>query len=215
MSDREKAKEERRDLIVGAAIECFIKNGIHQTGIREIAEHANVSLGNLYNHFSGKDALIAEIALLDGQGLARFAEELVGAQAPHAAIAKFVDEYLDYVSRTENAFLTIDIIAETLRNPTVAEQFETNRRGLEDAISVAIGRGISEGVLREQISIDETVKLILDAIEGLGLRSGLARKKPSKEARATLQEMIFRMLSTCPNKTTSGAFLKSGSRPSG
>ncbi len=198
MSGREKAKTERRQLIVGAAIECFIKNGMHQTGIREIAEHAGVSLGNLYNHFSSKDALIAEIALLDGEGLERFTKALAANEAPLSAISEFVDEYLDYVSQTENTFLTIDIVAEALRNPTVAEQFDANQRKLADALSTTIGRGIAQGMMREQISIDETVKLILDAIEGLGLRSGLARKKPSKEARATLQEMIFRMLSQHP-----------------
>ena len=195
MSDREKTKTTRRHIIVRAAIECFIKNGMHQTGIREIAEHAGVSLGNLYNHFSGKDALIAEIAVLDGEDLERFAEALDTNDAPLVAIPEFVDEYLDYVSRPENAFLTIDIISEALRNPAVAEQFETNRRRLAGAISTTIDRGISAGDMRKQISIDETVKLILDAIEGLGLRSSMAGKKPSKKARSTLQEMIFRMLS--------------------
>lgn len=195
MGEREKAKVERRHLIVSAAIECFIKNGIHQTGIREIAEHANVSLGNLYNYFSGKDELIAEIAVLDGKGLERFATALDTSKDPLTAMRKFVNDYLDYVSQAENAVLTIDIIAEALRNPTIAEQFELNRRTLVAALSATIKRGVSEGVMREKISIDETVKLLLDAIEGLGLRSGLAQMKPTKNARKTLQEFIFRMLS--------------------
>lgn len=196
MSDRKNAKIERRRLIMNAAIECFIRNGIHQTGIREIAEQANVSLGNLYNHFSGKDELIAEIAVLDAEALNRLAMALDESEKPLVAMRRFVDRYLDYVSQTENAVLTIDLIAEALRNPTVAKHFETNRRKLLDALSATINRGILVGVMREQISIDETVKLILDAIEGLGLRSGLAKAKPSKSARNALQEMIFRTLSS-------------------
>lgn len=198
MSNREEAKAERRHLIVGAAIECFIKNGIHQTGIREIAEHAGVSLGNLYNHFSGKDALIAEIAVLDGLGIERFTKALDGAENSLVAIRKFVDGYLDYVSQTENAVLTIDLIAEALRNPTVAKHFDSNRSKLIDTLSATIERGISAGDIRDQVNVDETIKLLLDAIEGLGLRVGLKGSKPSANARDTLQEMIFRMLSSRP-----------------
>ena len=167
MNKREKGKAERRNLIVNTAIECFIRNGIHKTGIREIAKEANVSLGNMYNHFSSKHELIAEIAAVDKR---------------------------DYVSVFENAVLTIDIIAESIRNPIVAEQFESNRRNLCDAVTATIKKGISEGVMRDQISIDDTVKLLLDAIEGLGLRNGLAQIKPSTVERKTLQEMIFRMI---------------------
>lgn len=196
MNEREKAKAKRRYLIVTAAIECFVKNGIHQTGIRDIAKQANVSLGNLYNHFSGKEELIAEIALLDGQGLEWFAKELDTSVSPDIAMRNFVNDYLDYVSQTENAFLTIDILAEALRNPTVAEQFESNRSRLSLALFSTIERGILEGVMRKEICIEETVGLLLDAIEGLGLRSGLAGKKASKNARKTLQDMTFRMLST-------------------
>jgi AcrR family transcriptional regulator len=195
MSEREEAKAKRRHLIVSAAIECFIKNGIHQTGIREIAELADVSLGNLYNHFAGKDELIAEIAVLEGGELDQFAEMLDADKDPLMAIGKFVDGYLDYASQTENAVLTIDIIAEALRKPAIAEQFELNRLALVVALSGTIKRGVSGGVIREKINIEETVRLILDAIEGLGLRCGLDQIKPPKTARKTLQEFIFRMLS--------------------
>jgi TetR/AcrR family transcriptional repressor of uid operon len=195
MSEREEAKAKRRHLIVSAAIECFIKNGIHQTGIRDIAELAGVSLGNLYNHFAGKDELIAEIAVLEGKELDQFAKMLDANEDAVMAIRKFADGYLDYVSQAENTVLTIEIIAEALRKPAIAEQFESNRLALVVALCETIKRGVSEGVMREKINIDETVRLLLDAIEGLGLRCGLDQIKPSKTARETLQEFIFRMLS--------------------
>ncbi|USG61116.1 TetR/AcrR family transcriptional regulator [Sneathiella marina] len=195
MNTRKKAKEERRALIVEAAVICFIRKGIHQTGIRDIAEQANVSLGNLYNHFPGKDALIAEIARLDGMDLEQFATELDISEDPGTAIARFVDGYLDYVSSTENAVLTIDITAEAIRNPAIAKQFDVNRQRLMDVLSATIIRGNSQGIMRSGLHIEESVDLILDAIEGLGMRAGLTGRKPSKKARKTLHDMIFRMLS--------------------
>jgi TetR/AcrR family transcriptional repressor of uid operon len=116
MSEREDAKAKRRHLIISAAIECFINNGIHQTGIRDIAELAGVSLGNLYNHFAGKDELIAEIAVLEGKELDEFAKMLDANKDALMAIREFVNGYLDYASKAENAILTIDIIAEALRS---------------------------------------------------------------------------------------------------
>ena len=194
MNKRLKATEERRNLIVSAAIECFIENGIHQTGIRDIAAKANVSLGNMYNHFSSKDELITEIAFMDGQVLEQFTNAMNSMEDPSILIFTFVDNYLDYVSEVENAYLTIDIIAETLRNPKVAKQFELNKEKLTKALYTTVKRGIVEGTMQEQLCIEETVKLLLDIIESLGLRCGLTHKKPSDIARKTLQEMVFKML---------------------
>lgn len=51
-----------RDKIVEAALHSFTHKGFHQTSMRDIALAAGVSVGNLYNHFAGKEALIDEIA---------------------------------------------------------------------------------------------------------------------------------------------------------
>lgn len=195
MTATKPTKAIRRALIMNAAITCFIHKGMHQTGMRDIAKQANISLGNLYNYFSSKNDLIAEIAVLDGEGLDIFATALNANADALMAMREFIDDYLDYMCSVENSFLTIDIIAESLRNPAIAKQFEINRTKLLDALVATIKHGMSENSIRQDISdIEETVKLILDAIEGLGLRCGLANTTPSQTARDTLHDMIFRML---------------------
>ena len=62
---RSKAVARRREQILEAAVTCFIENGYHQTGVRDIARRAGISLGNLYNHFPGKHDVLAEIAALE------------------------------------------------------------------------------------------------------------------------------------------------------
>ncbi len=49
---------------IEAAIVFFINKGFHATSMRDIANQANVSLGNPYTDFSGKQQLIAEVAEL-------------------------------------------------------------------------------------------------------------------------------------------------------
>ena len=47
--------ERTRALIIQAAHQLFIKQGYHGTSMRQIADHAGISLGAVYNHFSGKE----------------------------------------------------------------------------------------------------------------------------------------------------------------
>lgn len=47
--------------ILDAANRLFCKKGFHGTSTREVAEAAGVSLGNIYNHFKGKEELFAAL----------------------------------------------------------------------------------------------------------------------------------------------------------
>lgn len=53
--------ETTRLAIEDAAIELFIKQGYHATSMRQIAEHAGLALGGIYNHFASKDEIFEAI----------------------------------------------------------------------------------------------------------------------------------------------------------
>src|SRR5687767_12837608 len=53
--------EEKKAHIEKAARELFIRRGFHATPMRQIAAHAGVSLGNLYNYYRTKEELLASI----------------------------------------------------------------------------------------------------------------------------------------------------------
>ena len=55
--------EVTRLAIEDAAIELFLEHGYHATSMREIADHAGLALGGIYNHFKSKD----EIFLLNNK----------------------------------------------------------------------------------------------------------------------------------------------------
>ena len=60
---REEKSERSRRLVLDAALKLFSKCGYRGTSVREIAEKAKVSIGNLYHHFPDKEAIFR--ALLD------------------------------------------------------------------------------------------------------------------------------------------------------
>jgi len=51
-------RENKRRKILDSAIECFATKGYHAVSISELAAHAGVSKGLMYNYFKSKDELL-------------------------------------------------------------------------------------------------------------------------------------------------------------
>ncbi|HBE43015.1 MAG TPA: hypothetical protein DDW27_17790 [Bacteroidales bacterium] len=54
-------REEKKALIMDTALSLFANLGYHATTINNIAKHAGISKGLLYNYFTGKEELLTEI----------------------------------------------------------------------------------------------------------------------------------------------------------
>ncbi len=57
----EKAAERKKGRIEDAAKQLFIRQGFHATSMRNIAARAGTSLGNLYNYYPTKEAILDSI----------------------------------------------------------------------------------------------------------------------------------------------------------
>lgn len=160
----------RKLKIVDAAVTCFLEKGYHQTGVRDIVRQAGISLGNLYNHFKGKEAILVFIAEIEGQVLSDFIDRLSDNDDPRATLGWFSTGYAAYVSLPENALLGVEILTEALRNPAIADVFGRNRNRLIAALAGCITQGTKSGVFAPRIDPRIVACIILDALEGQGLR---------------------------------------------
>jgi len=61
MPARHTSAQHTRERILSKAHRLFTRRGYHGTSMRRIAREAGVSLGNLYNHFRGKEALFTTV----------------------------------------------------------------------------------------------------------------------------------------------------------
>ncbi len=177
---RGKAAAKRRSKILDAAMMCFLESGYHQTGVRDIAKRAGISLGNLYNHFPGKHDVLAEIAALERAELEPFLKLLAGAAPATEILDTFIARYGKYLAAPENIILTIEISSEAIRKPDIGEMFLVNRSVLVAALASVIQRGVSEGAFRATLDPSETSQLIIELIEGSAYRSvlgGVAMRK--------------------------------------
>lgn len=190
MTDKEKPIHPRKIEIVHAAVTCFLERGYHQTGVRDIAKQAEVSLGNLYNHFKGKEAVLAFIAEIEGEELAGFIDLLSEPDDPQAALEQFIGDYAEYVSRPENALLGVEILTEALRNPVIADVFGKNRSLLIEALVRCLNIGARLGVFAPYDDQREVACMVLDTLEGHGLRS-LSKKASGEIGIQTLRSIIL------------------------
>ncbi|MEM1081345.1 MAG: TetR/AcrR family transcriptional regulator [Pseudomonadota bacterium] len=171
---RQQAAAKRRAMILDAAVLCFIEQGYHQSGVRDIAKRAGVSLGNLYNHFPGKHDMLAEIAAVERSELEPFLALLEKPQPAQQILDRFVSRYVRYIGQAESVILSIEITSEAIRKPDIGELFLQNRNQLVTALDTFIQRGVAEGAFRTLKSTKETAHLIVELIEGTAYRSVLS-----------------------------------------
>lgn len=191
---RPESVDARRRHIVETAVICFIEQGFHQTGIRDIARRAGVSLGNIYNHFSGKNELIAEIAALEAEELSELQDALAGTGNPQKALETFIDDYLVLCSDPDYAALTIEIMAEATRNPQISKGFLNNRENLLKALERQIAEARRDRPGPPDLSERGCAEFLVDLIEGLAMRLAFAGKKPSKKDRNGLKTVLKKLL---------------------
>lgn len=56
------AQLQRREEIMRSALACFKRKGFHNVSMADIAREDGMSVGNLYNFFENKDAIIEAFA---------------------------------------------------------------------------------------------------------------------------------------------------------
>ena len=184
-----KGTVERRQQILEAAITCFIQQGYHQTGMRDVATQAGVSLGNVYNHFVGKEEILTTIAGLEAEELAVFVSQLRGEGAPTLRLERFVADYSAYCRLPENALLGLEIVAAAAREQKIAVLFMDNRQELIEAL-VALVAELRQSD-DDHAAMREVASLLLDAIEGQAIRMIIEGRKPNKSEMSTLQRFAF------------------------
>ncbi|HEL4112169.1 TPA: TetR/AcrR family transcriptional regulator [Stenotrophomonas maltophilia] len=165
--------EQRIAQILQAALRCFLAKGFHQTSMRDIAQAAGVSLGNLYNHFPGKEAIILAVAVAESEELAPLLQRLAASEGERAQVLAFLRDFHALCRQPEWATLAVEVLAESARDPAVAEAFAANRRQLQQVLADALQRVAQRERRRPALAPALQAQVLLDAIESDALRRGL------------------------------------------
>jgi AcrR family transcriptional regulator len=113
--------EARRQQILDAAGACVRRAGFHGASMAEIAQAADLSVGQIYRYFANKEAIIA--AIVD-QDLAEMREKFAELEASGEPVAQtMIDTCAEAIDRhyeADRVALSLEVLAEAARNPRVA-----------------------------------------------------------------------------------------------
>ncbi|WP_120634931.1 TetR/AcrR family transcriptional regulator [Ruegeria sp. EL01] len=186
---RDIATAKRRDQILEAAVICFLEQGYHQTGVRDIAARAGVSLGNLYNHFPSKHDVLVEIARLERKDVDPFLEMLMKPSPAAKVLDKFLGAYAKYLSAPENVILSLEITSEAIRQPDIAKLFLDTRAHLIATLTTLIERGVVEGDFRSVPNAVQVSQLIVEILESSAERSVFS-KTPMRKIIGSVKDFV-------------------------
>jgi AcrR family transcriptional regulator len=127
---------ERQRSIVEAATEVFAKRGFEGARIEEIAEAAGVSKALIYEHFSGKRELYAQIMRAGTEeSLKRTLEATAGAEGSVEIMQRALGAFLDFVAEDPNRWRVIE---QEVSDPEIMALDQGQQRQSERAIAALL-----------------------------------------------------------------------------
>lgn len=128
---REREHRDRRSAILQAARTVFADKGYREATLDDIAEHAELAKGTLYNYFRNKEDLFGQVVLSLLDDVKGIAEEAVGeSDSAHAAYQRYAANSMTYYRANRDILL---IVAREL-NPIRLREEEGHAPGFFDRV---------------------------------------------------------------------------------
>jgi AcrR family transcriptional regulator len=143
-----------RERVVAAARRMFIERGL-DVPMADIAERAGVGVGTLYRRFPSRDDLIAAIFTSEMRAYADTAEQALSDPDPWQAVAGLLYRVCEWQAEDQGFS---DILLTPL--PQVPE-VERQRDRFYYAISAVVERARTAGEIREDVTADDGVLLLI------------------------------------------------------
>jgi len=145
MSD---VKENRKDDIFNAAVECFNENGYYKASMDMIAERAKMTKRGLYYHFKSKDELFIELFhYMNKKYYAQIPSYVTEINDPEERLMHFVkiaNKVL--IENTDFLKFTHEFMSIGLRKPSIREVMTSYYNDQVEKVRITIESGIKSGL---------------------------------------------------------------------
>jgi AcrR family transcriptional regulator len=163
--DREAAV---RDRIIRAALEVFAET------IADVVRRSGLSVGAIYTHFSGKEALFLHSCdHVSGRGLEELATRLATAAGTADRLRLAIAFYIESIDQFEGETGQVALLAawaEAEAEPGVREMLVRRRERLVGAAHMLIQDGVTQGELPAWLDVDGIARAFLAMLDGLLLQ---------------------------------------------
>jgi TetR/AcrR family fatty acid metabolism transcriptional regulator len=147
--DRPTSAEEKRRVILDAAVRVFARDGFHTSRVGDIAEEAGVAHGLLYHYFSSKDEVLLTVFSENWSDLLVRFEAVEASEEPADEKLRGLVKILLRTWRNDPALVTV-MVREVGRSPHLATQVDDIGRGFA-VIQRVVEQGQADGVFRPDI----------------------------------------------------------------
>jgi TetR/AcrR family fatty acid metabolism transcriptional regulator len=190
--DRTTAQEEKRRLLLEAAVRVFARKGYHATRVGDIAEEAGVAHGLIYHYFESKEDVLRAVFRETWRELIATIRSVEQAgDAPPEQLRKVAEILLRSWRRDPD--LVRVLVLEVTRSQHVRGEMEEIAESFA-AIQEIIERGQADGSIRADLDARLSSYVFFGAVEELLTGWALGRLPDSDEdvarAERTLVEIV-------------------------
>ncbi len=204
---RERKKQETRKRIYSAAFELFLEKGFDETTVEEIAEHADVAKGTVFNYFPQKSSFLPAVF---EHWVNRITEELGPVESWTGTTRGKLEQLFDLLAKlsAESPELFRRAIFEHLRSIPDGEGCMRARPPVQELaamIRTVLSDGAADGDVRVDLNLDHGASLVEAAVFKT-LVIWLMEGGPFEEVRAEMSgklDIIFEGAAPRPIQTKS------------
>jgi len=149
LTDRSTAQEEKRRLILSAAVRVFARRGYHTSRVGDIAEEAGIAHGLLYHYFSSKEQVLETIFRENWSVLIAAFQHLEESDSSPLQQMEGIAKILLRSWRNDPDLVRV-MVREVARSPHLQAQVDEIREGFL-LIQRVIERGQATGAFRAEL----------------------------------------------------------------
>lgn len=162
---------ERKELILSAALEVFAAKGFSTSTIDDIGRAAGVSKGGIYTHFNSKDEIFLAIAERRLQLRSSLIERLKETDSPRMMIRHYLEWLLDslpddYVRKTIR--FSMEFWSVTCRTEKGRALSAERYQRFAAPLFTILEKGVEAGEFRKDLDIPSFVQIMLTTLDGIG-----------------------------------------------
>jgi AcrR family transcriptional regulator len=189
LTDRSIAQEEKRRVILDAAVRVFARDGFHTSRVGDIAEEAGVAHGLLYHYFSSKDEVLQTVFRENWADLLVRFEAVEASDEPADEKLRGIVKILLRTWRNDPALVTV-MVREVGRSHHLATQVEDIGKGFA-VVRHVIEQGQLEGVFRPEIDAELASWVVYGGMEEILTGWVMGRLPDGDEEVARAERTIF------------------------
>jgi len=160
--------EAERTRIRKAAESCFIRNGLHASGIAEICREAGISAGRFYHYYPSKQDLVAAVAMEDRATTQAWLDDLSQVRGLPALLDLLTAVAADMADPSFGR-LALELVAEAGRDSAFAAPFRETAALLRDRLAAILDAARRRGDIRGDrtpADLARQVQMLLDGAVG-------------------------------------------------